>query len=130
MSVQDAGTGEQSEPFGPDPRGTLMLHADGRMAALITPRDRVVPTSEADRATAFQGLVAYAGWYRLEPPDRFVTTVDVAWHEGWIGTDQVRTYVVDGDRLDIFTPPTRMPRPDGGEVTVTGRLSWTREPPR
>ena len=99
------------------------------MAALLTPGERVPPITEADRAAAFARLVAYSGRYRLEPPDRLVTTVDVAWFEDWVGTDQVRTYSLDGDRLDMFTPAGRMPQPDGSEATVIGILSWTREVP-
>ena len=111
-------TKERSEPFGPEPRGTLVLHPDGRMAAMIAPRDR---------AAAPQSFVAYSGRYRLEPPNRLVTAVDVSWFEQWIGSDQVRTYALDGDTLALFTPPGRMPRPDGGELTVRGIMSWARE---
>ena len=120
-------TKERSEPFGPDPRGSLILHPDGRMTALITPRPRTAGAAESDRTAGSQRLVAYSGRFRLEPPDRLVTSVDVSWFEEWIGADQARTYTVDGDRLEIFTPPGRMPRPGGKEVTVVGVLSWTRE---
>lgn len=117
--MDDVETGQRSEPFGPAPRGTLILHPDGRMAAMIAPRERT---------PAHQAFVAYSGRYRLEPPDQLVTAVDVAWIHDWIGTDQVRTYALDGDGLELSTPPGRMPRPDGGEATVTGVMSWTREP--
>ncbi len=116
--MEDAETKERSEPFGPSPRGTLIVGPDGRLAALIAPRERTAAT---------QAFVAYSGRYRLEPPDRIVTLVDVAWIDAWIGTDQVRTYRLEDDRLTLFTPPGRMPRPGGGEMTVAGTLSWTRE---
>jgi hypothetical protein len=118
--MEDVETGRRSEPFGPGPRGTLILHPDGRMAAMIAPRER---------AAAPQSFVAYSGRYRLEPPGRLVTAVDVSWIEDWIGTEQVRTYLLDGDRLALSTPPGRMPREDGGEVTVKGVMAWTREEP-
>lgn len=129
LSMENVETKERSEPFGPEPRGSLILHPDGRMMALITPRERITPITEAEQAAALQKLVAYSGRYRLEPPDRFVTSVDVAWFEGWIGTDQARTYVLDGDRLDILTPPALMPQPGGDPVSVVSILSWTREAP-
>ena len=75
------------------------------------------------------GVVAYSGRYRLEPPNRIVTSVDVSWFEEWIGTDQARTYVLEDDRLDISTPPGRMPQQGGGEMSVMGVMSWTRETP-
>ena len=37
FQVENLDTGEVSEPFGPDPRGTMMFHHDGRMVALLTP---------------------------------------------------------------------------------------------
>ena len=43
------------------------------------------------------------------------------------GTDQVRTYTFEGDKLELSTPPGRMPRAEEGEVTVRGVLSWERE---
>jgi hypothetical protein len=123
--MENVDTKERSEPFGPEPRGTLVLHANGRMVALLTAR-RTADATEADAAAPLK-LLAYAGRYRLEPPDRLVTSVDVAWIEDWIGTEQTRTYRLEGDRLDLFTPTGRMPQPGGGEVTVSGVLSWTRE---
>ena len=125
--TQNVDTGVRAEPFGPAPRGTLILHEGGRMVALITPSERTAPSSEADQATAFQKLIAYSGPYRLETPDRLVTSVDIAWLEPWIGTDQARTIRVADGTLEIVTPPGRMPRGDGGFDTVVGVLSWRRE---
>ena len=125
MEVVD--TKERSEPFGPAPRGSLILHPDGRMAALLAPGEEPISTHEAGQVPAVPKLIAYSGRFRLEPPDRLVTAVDVASFPQWIGTDQVRTYALDGDNLDLFTPPGPMPRPDADPVTVIGILSWTRE---
>ena len=127
FTMENTETRERSEPFGPEPRGTLMLHPDGRMAALLTPGERIAPPIEVGEASAAQKIVACSGRYRREPPDRLVTTVDVASFEDWIGTDRVRTYTLEGDRLDMFTPSGRMPRQGAEEVTVIGILSWTRE---
>lgn len=120
-------TKERSEPFGPAPRGSLILHSDGRMAALLTPGKAPTSTSEADQAPAVQKLIAYSGRFRLESPDRLVTAVDVASFPHWIGTDQVRTYAFDGENLHLFTPQGPMPRPGADPVTVIGILTWTRE---
>lgn len=120
-------TKERSQPFGPVPRGTLILHDSGHMAALLAPREGNATASPSDQAAATPKLIAYSGRYRLEPPDRLVTSVDVASFEAWIGTDQVRTYALDGDRLDLFTPVGRMPSPAGQGVAVIGILSWRRD---
>ncbi|MCX5576802.1 lipocalin-like domain-containing protein [Kaistia terrae] len=120
-------TGERSEPFGANPSGTILFHADGRFFALMTPSDRPLPRTEAEQAAAFQSLVAYSGRYRIEPPNRLVTHVDIAWFPPWVGSDQVRYYTLDGDHLDLVSAPLRLPSSNGEEATVFARVSWMRE---
>ena len=67
--------------MGAAPRGALMMHPGGRMMGVVTPFEQPVPKTQADQAAAFQKMIAYSGQFRLEPPDRFVTTVDVAWQQ-------------------------------------------------
>jgi len=122
--IEEAGTGRRTLPFGPDPSGALIMHPGGRMIAVLTPKAAAQPATEAERAEAYRTMVAYSGRYRLEPPDRFVTTVDVAWFPGWVGTDQARTYTLAGDRLDIVSAPVRLA---GSDVPAVGVLSWARE---
>jgi hypothetical protein len=45
-------------------------------------------------------MIAYTGKFRVEG-GKFITKVDVAWNEGWVGTDQVRFWRVEGDKLYI-----------------------------
>ena len=118
-------TGERTDLFGPNPNGVLTLLPEGRMFALLTPGERKRPASEADEASAFRNLLAYSGRYRLEPPDHFVTTVDVASLESWVGSEQSRKFRLDGDRLDITVGPARMSRT--GDAMVMNVLSWVRE---
>ncbi len=122
--LEDMETGQRIDPFGANPRGVLIIHPGGRMAAVMTPKDQSAPITEADKAAAFQNLVAYSGEYRLDPPDRFVTTVDVAWFQPWIGTAQARTYRISGDTLDIVSAPARSPWTTGLAIGV---VSWVRE---
>lgn len=123
--MENVETKQRTEPFGTEPRGSLILHPDGRMMTLIAP----TPVAGVDRAASSPRLVAYSGRFRLEPPDRLVTSVDVAGFADWIGTEQTRTYTLDGDRLELLTPPGRMPQEGGEAVMVFGILSWTREAP-
>ncbi len=127
--AENVETKERSQTFGPEPRGTLMFHPDGRMVVLVTPGDEMASRAEADQAGTARTLIAYSGRYRLEPPDRFVTSVDVAWIHDWVGTDQARTYTLDEDKLEIVSAPGRMFREDGTEATFVGVLQWTREVP-
>lgn len=92
------------------------------MAAVITAEGRKPAITDEEQIAAFRSLFAYSGKYRLEGSDKFITKVEVAWNEAWVGTDQVRNYKVDGDRLTIVTPNVNF---DGGIMTAI--LSWERE---
>jgi hypothetical protein len=117
-------TGELLFPYGENPRGVLVLHESGRMAAVITPGAQAIPATEADKAKAFEQLVAYSGRYRLEG-GRFVTDVDVSWAPQWVGLPQGRDFILRGDLLDVVSDPAPSPFFDG--VLVTGKLTWARE---
>jgi hypothetical protein len=123
--LENLQTGERTDVFGPNPNGVLTLLPEGRMFALLTPGERKRPVSEADEASAFRNLLAYSGRYRLEPPDRFVTTVDVASLESWVGSEQSRKFRLHGDTLDITIGPARMSLT--GDAMVMNVLSWVRE---
>jgi hypothetical protein len=123
--LENTATGERSEPFGPGPNGVLILLPEGRMAGIVTPSHQPRPVTEAAQAEAFRKLIAYSGRYRLEPPDRFVTAVDVAWFEPWVGSEQARSFRVHDDGLDIISDPTTTPLT--GDDLVVGVLSWIRE---
>lgn len=121
--LEDVETGARTEPFGANPKGVLILLPEGRMAALLTPAEQKPPATEADQANAFRALVAYSGLYRLEPPNRFVTTVDVAWFQPWVGSEQARTFALHGETLDIVSDPARTPVTGdafGGGCAVVG----------
>jgi len=94
------------------------------MAAIITADGRKVPQSDPERIAAFQSLLAYSGKFRLEG-DKFITKVEVAWNEAWVGTDQARTYKLDGDRLLIIS--ATQPNVNFGGRMMTGILSWDKE---
>jgi hypothetical protein len=119
--TEDSRTGERTESFGSAPSGVLIILADGRMSALIT------PGSSTAAATTPAPLVAYSGHYRVPSPGRFVTSVDVAWFAPWVGTEQERSYAVTGDRLELSTAPARMPGAGGQPETRVGTMVWVRE---
>ena len=59
--------------------------------------------------------------------DAWVTAVDVAWNPAWVGTEQRRRFVRDGDRLQVSTPWRVMPNwADRGETRSI--ISFEREP--
>jgi hypothetical protein len=124
--LEDSRTRQRHHPYGDHPPGFLTFHEHGRMLAVITPAGRQAPVTEQERAAAFGLLIAYSGRWRLEPPDQWITAVDVAWFEPWVGTEQRRTYRLhDDDRLDVVSAPAVLPA--YGEIPLVGVLSWVRD---
>jgi hypothetical protein len=89
--------------FGEHPTGYIVFTAEGRMMAVIEAEGRTAPSSDSDRAALLKSLIAYSGKYRVESK-QWITTVDVSWNPAWDGTDQVRTFQIVGDRLNVTSP--------------------------
>ena len=106
------------------PSGYLILTPEARMMALIASGEREPGQTDDKQAALFRTMLAYTGLYRVEG-GQFITNVDVSWNEAWTGTEQVRFYTLDGDRLDIVT--AWMPNPAHPEHRmIRGILSWER----
>ncbi len=121
--VEYQDTGERRPLFGMDRRGFIIFTGEGRMFGIIEGDARKAPETDEDRVRLFRTMAAYSGLYRLEG-DKWITTVDVAWNPGWIGTDQVRFYKLEGDRLVVSTPWGPSPVPPVKTTRVF--LTWTR----
>ena len=106
--VEVQATGEKAPVMGQHPTGYVELSASGRVFFILTGEGRTPPKSDQDRANLLGTLVAYTGLYRLEG-DRWITKVDVAWNPEWVGTEQARSFKIDGDRLQVLTPWRVMP---------------------
>jgi len=95
------GAGNDAEnPFGPHPKGYLILTREGRAMAINTADNRKAGTQDPERAALHRSMLAYTGKFRIEGDD-FITTVDVSWNESWNGTEQRRHYRIEGDRLFV-----------------------------
>jgi hypothetical protein len=121
--MEDVQTNERTLAWGEHPGGRLVLTPDGHWIVVQTAEGRKAPRSDAERADAFRSMLAYAGRYRTEG-STIVVTVDVAWDESWIGTEQVRNFRLDGDRLRIEAPPQAYAN-FGGRI-LRGLLVWKR----
>src|SRR5437667_90980 len=116
-------TGERRPLYATDRVGYIIFTREGRMMGIIEADGRRAPQTDEDRARLLRTMVAYSGLYRLEG-DKWVTAVDVAWNPAWIGTDQVRFYKLEGDRLvvnSVWAPSTNFPG-----KTVRVYVTWTR----
>ena len=86
--------------YGQNPSGYIILTAEGRMVAIFEGEGRKPAKTDEERAVLLRTMFAYTGMYRLED-DKWITKVDVAWNPAWNGTDQVRFYKLDGNRLEV-----------------------------
>lgn len=122
--LQQVATKEISYPYGEHPRGVLIFTPSGRAMVMLTGEGRKVPQTDEERSAAFRSLVAYSGQYRLEG-DKWILKPDVAWNEGWIGTEQVRYFRREGDRLYIRTSP--QPMINFGNAIAVSTQIWDKE---
>lgn len=92
--------GHQESPLGPDPAGLLFYGATGHVSV------NMMSTRPGERAT----YQSYAGTWRRDGAT-VVHTITVAPESSWLGSEQVRQLVRDGDRLILTgrgpsgTPP-------------------------
>jgi Lipocalin-like domain len=68
-------------------------------------------------------MLAYSGKYRTEG-NKIVIRVDIAWDEAWNGTEQVRSYRLEGDKLHIEVAPQAYSGLGGGMRRTV--LVWAR----
>jgi hypothetical protein len=103
------GTGERETTLGKSPTGYMIFTPEGRFMAVLTGEGRKSPNTDQDRADLLKSMFAYTGMYRIED-DKVIVKVDVSWFPGWVGTEQVRSFKVDENRLHIITAWTPHPR--------------------
>ena len=122
-------SGKTSYPFGRKARGRLIYEANGRMAVQLMNPDRprfassdLLLTSEAEVRAAFDGYAAYYGSYSVDQGQGLmVHHVEAAHIPNWVGTDQVRHFEFQENRLILKGPLSR-----GGQEVVS--LVWERLP--
>ena len=71
-------------------------------------------------------MVSYTGRYKVEH-DRIIIRPDVAWNEIYSGTEQIRYYTLNGDKLSIRTAEQLSAVLPGKKVV--GTLTYEREVP-
>ncbi|MET8947905.1 lipocalin-like domain-containing protein [Streptomyces sp. NPDC004542] len=93
-------------PMGSDPAGVI-TYTGGRMQCVMARRSRSPfvtggqwDASQAERATAYDECMAYAGSYTVDG-DEVSHHVDIALFPNWVGGVQRRRARLDGDRLEL-----------------------------
>ena len=106
--VEVQATGEKLPVMGEKPDGFVTFLPEGRVFFMLTGEGRKPARTDRERAELLDTLVAYSGTYSVGG-DTWTTSVDVAWNPEWVGTKQVRSFNLEGNRLDILTPWRIMP---------------------
>ena len=106
--VEIQATGQKAPVMGEHPTGYVAFLPEGRVFFVLTGEARKPAKTDQERAELLNTLVAYSGTYRVEG-DKWITRVDVAWNPEWVGTEQARSFTVDGDLLQVLTPWRVMP---------------------
>jgi hypothetical protein len=92
------GSSDREFPLGKNPTGYTVYTPEGRMWSIVTGEGREAPKTDQDRIELFKSMFALTGMYRVES-DKLITKVDVSWNPAWVDKEQVRTFKIDGDRL-------------------------------
>jgi hypothetical protein len=104
--------------------GRIMYDLHGQMAAQLSRsgRAKLSPKpSDAERAAAYTGFLAYYGRYTIDVANRRVTHhVEGSTNPNWPGTDLVRYYEFSPDESRLMLSLKN------AEGRITGTLTWER----
>jgi hypothetical protein len=107
---------------GPYDVGMVVYEPSGQMTAHLLRKDRpaTAPATDADRSAAYQSYIGYFGPFTIDEKEgTIVHHVAGSSYPHWLGTDQVRYFVLapDGKRLTLSTKMN-------GRINQT--LTWER----
>ena len=99
--------GTRDHPFGTDAVGQIMYSADGHMSCHLMEGSRpkfgcpsVYQVSDEALGASMRGYSGYFGRFSIDAEAGIITHhVDGAWYPDWIGSEQPRHYLFEGDRL-------------------------------
>jgi hypothetical protein len=103
---------KQIDVFGPNPKGLLILGADGRFALLEIRSDlhpfaaesRAKGTPDENKAVV-TGSLAYYGRYTVDEAGKSLTYhIEGSTYPNWIGSDQVRPFTLVGEEFTYVSP--------------------------
>ena len=102
-------SGAVSSPLGDDPAGLLMYDAAGTVSAQLMRRNQPQfrdddwrNATDEEKAAAWSGYFGYFGTYTVDEATGTIThQIDGSWFPNLVGTEQVRRYSLDGNRLTL-----------------------------
>ena len=113
VELYNEDAGKKSEPFGPNPRGSMLLTSDGRFSMTIMRSSlpkfaanvRTKGTAEEYKAVV-EGSVAAIGTYTITGDKEKTLNLHIegSTFPNWDGQDQKRPITVTGDELKVINP--------------------------
>jgi hypothetical protein len=103
--IMKDGTTRPYPAYGPHAKGFLMYQRDGYMCADLVNPDRPkwtdhLHTTPEEKAAAADGTFAYCGRYEIDANQKQIIHLpEVATDPGYVGSRQVRPYILEGGRL-------------------------------
>lgn len=114
--------GTNTETYGPNPKGILIVATDGRYAIAamraglpkLVSNNRVTGTTEENKAIV-AGSIAHFGTLSVNAAEKaIILKVDAATFPNWDGTEQMWPFTLVGDELKFTVPAA-----SGGGTAVT-----------
>ncbi len=99
------GTTRPFPSFGPHAQGFLLYQRDGYMCAQLVNPDRPkwahpLHPAPQEKAAAADGSFAYCGRYEIDALQKQIVHLpEVATDPGYVGSRQIRPYLLEGERL-------------------------------
>jgi hypothetical protein len=122
-----AGEGaNQTLPYGPNPKGTMMVDTNGRFSITVVrsgipkvaSNNRMTGTPDENKAIVL-GCIAYFGTYSIDEATHVITVnVEASTFPNFNGGTQTRILSFDGDEVTYLNPTPSM---GGGIAKVTYR---------
>jgi hypothetical protein len=112
------------EPYGPNPKGRLVLTREGHWILVITGANRRPANTTDEKAALLDSMIANSGKYTIEG-DKIRIRTDMSSNEIGANQEQTRFFKIEGDRLALRTPEIASAVLPGKRVV--GTLTWERE---
>jgi hypothetical protein len=111
---EEVPSGAKSDVMGAHPSGYINYGRDRRMMVMIVGGERKKPAGAVATPEEAQALLtsmlAYAGTYTIDTQAKTVVHhIEISWDQARTGTDQVRSYKLEGKRITLTTEPSADP---------------------
>jgi steroid delta-isomerase-like uncharacterized protein len=127
VSFESKADWQTTHPFGREAQGTLVYSPGGRISVVLSKPDRgrfagndAVRATPEEKVAAFDSFLSYFGTFDVNG-NVVIHRIEQCSFPNWIGTEQRRFFLFDGNRLTLETPPIQT----DGQPTVS-RLTWER----